>query len=112
MKLAKREFAQAATQLKDKFVNCNNPDYYLKRAHNNNSNNSNNSSSKTVPLDGFGLYACSVWDTIKQAKELSLPSQKEMLATYRCDEVCFGVFMMLCVYDVLCVMSTRKRGEQ
>lgn len=28
-----------------------------------------------------------MWDTIKSNKDLNLPTQREMLATYRCDEV-------------------------
>ena len=41
----------------------------------------------SVPADGFGVYVRQIWETIKSNKELNLPSQKEMLATYRCDEI-------------------------
>lgn len=31
-------------------------------------------------------YAQQVWTTIREQKELNLPSQREMLAAFRCDE--------------------------
>jgi hypothetical protein len=41
---------------------------------------------KTVPVDGFGRYAQQVWTSVREHRELNLPSQREMLATFRCDE--------------------------
>lgn len=39
-----------------------------------------------IPADGFCTFAETIWDVIKQNKDLDLPSQKVMLATYRCEE--------------------------
>ncbi|KAF2078413.1 hypothetical protein CYY_000280 [Polysphondylium violaceum] len=39
-----------------------------------------------VPADGLYQYSFNVWETIKSNRDLDLPSQKEMLALYRCDE--------------------------
>lgn len=41
---------------------------------------------KTVPADGFGQYAQQVWTTVREHKELNLPTQRAMLATFRCEE--------------------------
>ena len=41
---------------------------------------------------GFPHYAQQVWETIKKNSDLNLPSQKEMLATYRCDEISATAF--------------------
>eukprot|EP01071_Lankesteria_metandrocarpae_P009151 Lankesteria_metandrocarpae@DN5146_c0_g2_i1.p1 len=43
--------------------------------------------SRKVPADGFAHYAQSVWEAILRQSELDIPSQKEMLASYRCEEI-------------------------
>lgn len=43
--------------------------------------------SRGVAADGFAAYAESVWDTIRANRELDIPSQKEMLAHVRCEEI-------------------------
>lgn len=40
-----------------------------------------------VAADGFAEYARSVWETIRANKELDIPSQKEMLAHVRCEQI-------------------------
>ncbi len=42
---------------------------------------------REVAADGFATYAESVWSTIRDNKELDIPSQKEMLATVRCEQI-------------------------
>ena len=43
--------------------------------------------SRQVPADGFLFYTHNVWQTILQSAELDIPSQKAMLAAFRCDEI-------------------------
>eukprot|EP00916_Digyalum_oweni_P025929 GHVL01042702.1.p1 GENE.GHVL01042702.1~~GHVL01042702.1.p1 ORF type:complete len:624 (+),score=121.59 GHVL01042702.1:843-2714(+) len=43
--------------------------------------------SRNVPSDGFGYYVKSIWDAILHHSELDIPTQKEMLATFRCEEI-------------------------
>lgn len=40
-----------------------------------------------MPADGFPTYAQAIWDTIQAEKDLDLPSQRHMLAVFRCDEI-------------------------
>lgn len=40
-----------------------------------------------VAADGFAQYAEAVWETIRANKELDIPSQKEMLAHVRCEQI-------------------------
>lgn len=40
-----------------------------------------------VAADGFSEYARSVWETIRANRELDIPSQKEMLAHVRCEQI-------------------------
>eukprot|EP00178_Gracilaria_changii_P013765 TRINITY_DN3878_c0_g1_i1.p1 TRINITY_DN3878_c0_g1~~TRINITY_DN3878_c0_g1_i1.p1 ORF type:complete len:817 (-),score=140.60 TRINITY_DN3878_c0_g1_i1:4537-6987(-) len=48
--------------------------------------------SRGVAADGFSEYARSVWETIRANKELDIPSQKEMLAHVRCEQIAKDVF--------------------
>ncbi|MCJ1234150.1 Dynamin-like GTPase that mediates homotypic ER fusion [Varicellaria rhodocarpa] len=42
---------------------------------------------RRIPADGFSIYAEGVWDQIVNNKDLDLPTQQELLAQYRCDEI-------------------------
>ena len=79
MKLQKVEFQQAIDDLRSRFNDKTNPRYLFSSSYH---------GDKTVPTDGFGIYAQNIWEAIQNAEALNLPSQKEMLATYRCDELC------------------------
>jgi protein SEY1 len=78
MKLLKDKFREAVGVLRDRFNDPKCATYLF---------NNPNHGKKAVPSDGFPHYAAQVWNTIKTNKDLNLPSQREMLATYRCDEI-------------------------
>ncbi|MDP2434861.1 MAG: hypothetical protein Q8P67_03890 [archaeon] len=40
-----------------------------------------------VPSDGFIHYSSNIWEVIKVNKDLDIPSQKQLLARFRCDEM-------------------------
>ncbi|KAI0479035.1 RHD3/Sey1 [Xylariaceae sp. FL0804] len=42
---------------------------------------------RRIPADGFSVYAENVWDQIVNNKDLDLPTQQELLAQFRCDEI-------------------------
>lgn len=42
---------------------------------------------RRIPADGFSVYASGVWDQIVHNKDLDLPTQQELLAQFRCDEI-------------------------
>jgi hypothetical protein len=42
---------------------------------------------RRIPADGFSMYAAGVWDQIVNNKDLDLPSQQELLAQFRCDDI-------------------------
>ena len=42
---------------------------------------------RRVPADGFSIYAEQVWDQIVNNKDLDLPTQQELMAQFRCDEI-------------------------
>ncbi|CRH03976.1 root hair defective 3 GTP-binding protein (RHD3) homolog, putative [Plasmodium relictum] len=43
--------------------------------------------SRNIPSDGFAQYCNNIWSTIVKQSQLDIPSQKEMLATFRCQEI-------------------------
>ena len=47
----------------------------------------NLSSIKNVPADGLKQYVNQIWKEILSDKDLDIPSQREMLANYRCTEI-------------------------
>ncbi|KAK4214980.1 protein SEY1 [Rhypophila decipiens] len=42
---------------------------------------------RRIPADGLSHYAQGVWDQIVNNKDLDLPTQQELLAQFRCDEI-------------------------
>jgi hypothetical protein len=42
---------------------------------------------RRIPADGFARYAEGVWEQIVSNKDLDLPTQQELLAQFRCDEI-------------------------
>ncbi|OMJ19134.1 Protein SEY1 [Smittium culicis] len=42
---------------------------------------------RPVPADGFSRYMESVWEKVVTNRDLDLPTQQELLAQYRCDEI-------------------------
>lgn len=42
---------------------------------------------RRIPADGFSVYAEGVWDQIVNNKDLDLPTQQELMAQFRCDEI-------------------------
>lgn len=42
---------------------------------------------RQIPADGFARYAEGIWDQIADNKDLDLPTQQELLAQFRCDEI-------------------------
>jgi len=45
-----------------------------------------------IPFDGLDTYYREIWTLIKSEKDLNIPSQKEMLANLRCNEIKQEVF--------------------
>lgn len=63
---------------------------------------------RRIPADGFSHYAEGVWDQIVQNKDLDLPTQQELLAQFRCDEISREV---LVGFDEAIVPFENKQAE-
>ncbi|KAK2863643.1 Dynamin-like GTPase that mediates homotypic ER fusion [Arthroderma sp. PD_2] len=49
---------------------------------------------RRIPADGFSVYAEGIWDQIVNNKDLDLPTQQELLAQFRCDEIAREVLIL------------------
>ena len=63
---------------------------------------------RRIPADGFSIYAEQVWDTIVNNKDLDLPTQQELMAQFRCDEISREV---LVAFDETIVPFENKQAD-
>ena len=63
---------------------------------------------RRIPADGFSIYAQGVWDQIVNNKDLDLPTQQELMAQFRCDEISREV---LIGFDEAVVPFEEKQAE-
>ena len=48
-----------------------------------------NTYKRGIPADGFCQFASQVWDTVISNKDLDLPDQFRLLATFRCVSIAY-----------------------
>ncbi|KAL7746285.1 Dynamin-like GTPase that mediates homotypic ER fusion [Sorochytrium milnesiophthora] len=78
------KFEEEAEILSKKFSDRNNSAYVFRNQYR-----------KGIPADGFPRFAEDIWEQINNNRDLDLPSQQELLAQFRCDElstVAFAAF--------------------
>ncbi|KAI9845634.1 MAG: Dynamin-like GTPase that mediates homotypic ER fusion [Sclerophora amabilis] len=63
---------------------------------------------RRIPADGLPKYAESIWDQIVSNKDLDLPTQQELLAQFRCDEISREVIL---VFDEVILPLENKQAE-
>ncbi|WFD36186.1 Dynamin-like GTPase that mediates homotypic ER fusion [Malassezia cuniculi] len=82
--LQPNDFNAAVDKLRQRFTNTDDKDYVFRTQYH-----------KRIPADGLPHYLAGVWEQVVQNKDLDLPTQQELLAQFRCDEIAeaaFGVF--------------------
>ncbi|KAF9353697.1 Dynamin-like GTPase that mediates homotypic ER fusion [Mortierella sp. NVP85] len=75
------KFESDVEQLRLRFTDTSNPNYVFQPQY-----------SRRVPADGLHIYAGGIWDKVMTNKDLDLPTQQELLAQYRCDEIANAAF--------------------
>jgi hypothetical protein len=75
------KFQSDLSSLRSRFHDNSSSEYVLKPKYH-----------KGIPADGFSLYAKSIWDKILHNRDLDLPTQQQLLAQFRCDEIASLVF--------------------
>ncbi|KAJ1679346.1 Dynamin-like GTPase that mediates homotypic ER fusion, partial [Spiromyces aspiralis] len=74
--LQPQEFEDRAAKLRGRFIDPKHDNYVF-----------NSKYKRRIPVDGIPHYAASIWEKIVTNKDLDLPTQQELLAQYRCDEI-------------------------
>ncbi|KAK3847589.1 MAG: RHD3/Sey1 [Linnemannia gamsii] len=75
------KFESDVDQLRLRFTDPSDPNYVFQPQY-----------SRRVPADGLHIYAGGIWDKIMTNKDLDLPTQQELLAQFRCDEIANTAF--------------------
>ncbi|KAI8997170.1 RHD3/Sey1 [Pilobolus umbonatus] len=75
------KFDQEVAKLRKRFNDPQNPDFVFRPEYH-----------KRIPADGYYMYASNIWDKVLTNKDLDLPTQQELLAQYRCDEISNAAF--------------------
>jgi len=63
---------------------------------------------RRIPADGFSIYAEGIWDAIVNNKDLDLPTQQELMAQFRCDEISREVLIS---FDETIIPFENKQAE-
>ncbi|KAI8599295.1 RHD3/Sey1 [Dissophora ornata] len=79
--LQPEKFESEVAQLRLRFTNPSDPNYVFQPQY-----------SRRVPADGLHVYAGAIWEKIMTNKDLDLPTQQELLAQFRCDEIANAAF--------------------
>ncbi|KAJ6498856.1 RHD3/Sey1 [Mycena sanguinolenta] len=74
--LAADKFETEVLNLRTRFVNKDAADFLFKPAYH-----------KRIPADGVAFYMENIWEQVQTNKDLDLPTQQELLAQFRCDEI-------------------------
>lgn len=77
--LAPEQFEVQVQSLRKRFVQKESSDYLFKPAYH-----------KRIPADGVAYYMEGIWEQVQSNKDLDLPTQQELLAQFRCDEISAG----------------------
>ncbi|KAI0062825.1 root hair defective 3 GTP-binding protein [Artomyces pyxidatus] len=77
--LAAEQFESEVQALRKRFVDKSNEGYLFKPAYH-----------KRIPADGVAFYMEGIWEQVQTNKDLDLPTQQELLAQFRCDEISAG----------------------
>jgi protein SEY1 len=75
--LAAQNFEEEVRRLRTRFVDPSAEGGYLFKT----------TYHKRIPADGVALYMSNIWDQVQSNKDLDLPTQQELLAQFRCDEI-------------------------
>ncbi|GAA6012285.1 hypothetical protein JCM11491_007082 [Sporobolomyces phaffii] len=80
--LQPEKFEQEVVELRSKFVKGNAGCVFREEYH------------KRIPADGISQYMSSIWEAVVSNKDLDLPTQQELLAQFRCDEIASTAFAL------------------
>ncbi|KAI9245724.1 RHD3/Sey1 [Helicostylum pulchrum] len=94
------KFDQEVTKLRSRFNDPKDPNFVFRPEYH-----------KRIPADGYHLYASSIWDKVLTNKDLDLPTQQQLLAQYRCDEISNAAFEVFNQRITLYKSPILEKGE-
>ncbi|KAI6121544.1 RHD3/Sey1 [Pisolithus sp. B1] len=74
--LETQKFDNEVARLRERFADKTMQDYLFKDVYH-----------KRIPADGVAVYMENIWQQVQDNKDLDLPTQQELLAQFRCDEI-------------------------
>ncbi|CAH7668864.1 RHD3/Sey1 [Phakopsora pachyrhizi] len=74
--LRPEDFENDVQNFRRRFIEKDHPDYVFKPIYH-----------KRIPADGIAQYLSGIWEAVVTNKDLDLPTQQELLAQFRCDEI-------------------------
>ncbi|KAG6335255.1 hypothetical protein ID866_3830 [Astraeus odoratus] len=74
--LESKKFEDEVAHLRERFVDRTLDNYVFKDIYH-----------KRIPADGVAVYMENIWQQVQSNKDLDLPTQQELLAQFRCDEI-------------------------
>ncbi|KAJ6494940.1 RHD3/Sey1 [Mycena vulgaris] len=74
--LSADKFESEVINLRTRFADKDAPNFLFKPAYH-----------KRIPADGVAFYMEGIWEQVQTNKDLDLPTQQELLAQFRCDEI-------------------------
>ncbi|KAH9971137.1 root hair defective 3 GTP-binding protein [Lactifluus volemus] len=77
--LSAEKFESDVRTLRGRFTDKSRGDFVFKPAYH-----------KRIPADGVAFYMEGIWEQVQTNKDLDLPTQQELLAQFRCDEISTG----------------------
>ncbi|KAH9971142.1 RHD3/Sey1 [Lactifluus volemus] len=77
--LAAQKFESDVRTLRGRFTDKSRNDFVFKPMYH-----------KRVPADGISLYMQRIWEQVQSNKDLDLPTQQELVAQFKCDEIFLG----------------------
>ncbi|KAH9055527.1 protein SEY1 [Lactarius vividus] len=80
--LAADKFESDVRTLRGRFTDKSRDDFVFKSAYH-----------KRIPADGVAFYMEGIWEQVQTNKDLDLPTQQELLAQFRCDEISAGALV-------------------
>ncbi|WWC69983.1 protein SEY1 [Kwoniella pini CBS 10737] len=78
--LMPEKFEDEVLELRRRFTDRSRSDYVFQPSYH-----------KRIPADGVGFYMEGIWQQVLTNKDLDLPTQQELLAQFRCDELSAAV---------------------
>lgn len=74
--LESQKFEDEVAKLRERFVDKSRENYVFRDIYH-----------KRIPADGVAVYMENIWEQVQSNKDLDLPTQQELLAQFRCDEI-------------------------